>query len=191
MSSTNFPRFVLLLVALTTAFTLIGQSTKQVVILYNTVPVLAEVSAYGDVNKILRNEPDYLKGYTLKVHDYGKFLTEAEIAAHSKSSAVLRNESVTPVEAQVTLPFDTGYATLTDRTVKELDSMVDFLVKNPQKNVVLSSLSTEQFVELNNRRINSIKLYLKLRGIQEDRISFSNFIGEHDADEVKFTYQEL
>jgi len=78
MTSTSFPRFVLLLAIILVGNALPAQSIKEAVILYNSQAVLAKISTDGEVKEIIRDESGYLQGFTLKVQDYGQFLANQE-----------------------------------------------------------------------------------------------------------------
>ena len=60
-------------------YTIYSQESKEAVILYNTKPVLAEITKDGSVLQIVRDEPDFLEGFTLEVPDYVKHLGELKI----------------------------------------------------------------------------------------------------------------
>ncbi|MBL0099716.1 MAG: hypothetical protein IPP49_06395 [Saprospiraceae bacterium] len=89
MYNTDFPRFVLLLVIVFSGITLKSQTTKEAVILYNSKPVLAEITTEGSVNKIISEEPDFLKGFTLKVMDYGQVVADQQNKANKPSNPVV------------------------------------------------------------------------------------------------------
>ena len=78
MTYTNFPRFVFLLSIIMVGNTLHSQSTKEAVILYNSQAVLAQITKDGEVKEIIQDEPDYLKGFTIKIQDYGQFVANQQ-----------------------------------------------------------------------------------------------------------------
>jgi outer membrane protein OmpA-like peptidoglycan-associated protein len=189
MKSTNFPRFVIMLTTMGISLFVSAQTTKEVVILYNSKPVLAEVTIGGDVTKIIKDDPDFLKGFTLSIQDYGQFI------AQNKD---ITPESIKPPQSTVhtlasdqlkTIPFDAGYATLSDLAISKLDEVVYYLRKNPESKIVLRTLSIQNEALINKNRLNSVKTYLKIRGIDTSRISFESLVGDRNADEIKVLFQ--
>ncbi|MBK9734222.1 MAG: hypothetical protein IPO92_04340 [Saprospiraceae bacterium] len=160
--STNFPRFVLLLSVVCFSSTqILCQSSKEAVILYDSRPVLAEIRDGGIIDRIIKDEPDYLEGYTLKIQDYGQFLTQKKLTEVSevKSSggyAVVSKD-------EIIVPFDTGYATLSDKAIKVLDNVISRLRTKSESKVVLRTLNTFDESLLSKNRVNSIRTYFKIR----------------------------
>lgn len=189
MTSTNFPRFVLLLAIILVNNALQAQSTKDAVILYNSVPVLAEISSDGEVKKIIRNEPDYLQGFVLKVQDYGQFLANQE-KLKSDSSVVARSENsfFDNDKEYISVPFESGFATLSDIAINKLDEIIAELNKNPSARVVIRTLSTQKDALIDKNRINSVRTYFKIRGIAQERLSYETLSGDRDINEVKINY---
>lgn len=189
MLSTSSPRFVLMLVLTMISLSLYSQNTKEAVILYNTKPVLAEITQSGNVNKIIRDEPDFLKGFTLMIQDYGQFVADQE---KKKSGA----DNVTPVAQTefiekadfLNIPFETGFATLTDKAIEKLDDAIKFFRKNPGQKIVLRTLSKNSDSILSLNRINSIRTYLRIKGLSPDIVRFETLTGDADLDEVKITF---
>lgn len=189
MTSTNFPRFVLLLAIILVNNALQAQSTKDAVILYNSVPVLAEISSDGDVKKIIRNEPDYLQGFVLKVQDYGQFIANQE-KLKSDSSVVARSEKsfFDNDKEYISVPFESGFATLSDIAINKLDEVIRELNKNQSARVVIRTLSTQKDALLDKNRINCVRTYFKIRGIAQERLSYETLSGDRDINEVKINY---
>ena len=91
MNNTNFPQILLVFIAMFSQEFAFGQATKEAVILYNSLPVKAEITTDGNVNRIISEEPDFLKGFTLKVQDYGQFVAQTE--APKKNDPVASSQS--------------------------------------------------------------------------------------------------
>jgi hypothetical protein len=171
-----------------------SQDTKDAIILYNTKPVLAEITTNGDVNKIIREEPDFLKGFTLKIQDYGQFLAQQDAGKSSKETLGITSQTNSKPQVFndfLNIPFDDDYATLTDNAIKKLDETIKFLKENKIKKVILRTLSVNKNDIINTNRLNSIKTYFKIRGASLDVI-FENLTGLVDVDEVRISViQEL
>jgi outer membrane protein OmpA-like peptidoglycan-associated protein len=184
MISTNFPRFVLLSVSLLTGITLFSQNTKEAVILYNSQPVKAEITSDGNVNKIISEVPDFLKGFTLKVQDYGQFIAEKQ---DTKSETIVpSSQSYAIVGKEFKLVrFEPTFATLSDEAIVELDKIIAHLRQEPNEKAVLVTLSRLESALISKNRQNSIRTYLKIRGIDPERVLFESLLGEKDVDEVK------
>ena len=187
--NTSFPRFVLLLGVLYFNNTqVLCQSTKEVVILYDSRPVLAEIKEGGYINRIIKDEPHYLDGFTLKIQDYGQFLSQKkleEVAAVKQSGgyAVVSKD-------EVNVPFDIGFATLNDKAIKVLDIVISRLRAHSDSKVVLRTLNTFEESLLSRNRVNSIRTYFKIRGIDQNRIQFESLSGDLNMDEVKIHFLE-
>lgn len=194
MFYTNSPKFVCLLITLMISITMRSQDTKDAIILYNTKPVLAEITTNGDVNKIIREEPDFLKGFTLKIQDYGQFLAQQDAGKSSKETLGITSQTNSKPQVFndfLNIPFDDDYATLTDNAIKKLDETIKFLKENKIKKVILRTLSVNKNDIINTNRLNSIKTYFKIRGASLDVI-FENLTGLVDVDEVRISViQEL
>lgn len=185
MNNTNFPQFVLMLVFSLTGLTLSAQEIKEAVILYNTQPVKAEITADGTVNRIISEAPDHLKGFKLKEQDYGQFIENQKKSvvpvAKSQPYAIVSNE-------QSVVKFEIGYATLSDDAIDILDKVVMHLRTNPNEKAVLVSLSKLNNSPITKNRLNSIRSYLKIRGIDTERVLIESLLGDLDIDEIKINY---
>ncbi|MBK9735579.1 MAG: hypothetical protein IPO92_11665 [Saprospiraceae bacterium] len=57
-----------------------------------------------------------MEGYTLKIQDYGQFLTQKKL---TEVSEVKKSGGYAVVSKdEIFVPFDTGYATLSDKAIK-------------------------------------------------------------------------
>ncbi|MBK8516407.1 MAG: hypothetical protein IPL55_09025 [Saprospiraceae bacterium] len=188
MLNTNSPRFVLMLIIMMVGLSLNSQ-TKEAVILYNTKPVLAEITLTGNVNKIIKDEPDFLDGFTLKVQDYGQFISsEPQITDGKTTTAVLMN--VPESSDFLNIPFESGYATLSDDAITKLDKLVNYLKLNTGQKLIMRTLSKFADSALNTNRLNSIKTYLKIKGLSPDSIRFETLSGNVDVNEVKISFEK-
>ena len=189
MSSTSFPRFVLMLFITMSSLSLYSQNTKEAVILYNTKPVLAEITISGDVNKIIRDEPDFLKGFTLLIQDYGQFVAKQEnIKSVSQSMTVVSEIETTKISDFMNIPFETGFATLTDKAIERLDEAIKLFRTSDGQKIVLRTLSKNTNSILSLNRINSIRTYLRIKGLSPDIVRFETLTGDADLNEVKITF---
>ncbi len=189
MLSTNFPRFVLMLIITMVSLSLSSQNTKEVVILYNTKPVLAEVTPTGNVNKIIRDEPDFLQGFTLLIQDYGQFIAKQDTKKSDKDEVISVNQSfVAESNDFLNIPFESGFATLTDKAIERLDEAIKYFKTNPDQKIILRTLSKNADSVLSLNRINSIRTYLRIKGLSPDIVKFETLAGDADLDEVKITF---
>ncbi|MCZ2101936.1 MAG: OmpA family protein [Chitinophagales bacterium] len=215
MIYTNYPRFVLLSVFLLSGLTLTAQKVKEAVILYNAQPVRALIDENGNVVKILAAEPNYLSDKELDIPEYDKDFRQVvpekikESAQGSNQDKVQTNSSdqteivgmpaiskedeiVAPIvdNSRMTLQFDNGMAVLTTKVRKELDRIVDYLKQHPNINVVAMTLSKYEDELLSTNRQSSVRTYLKIKGIPENRIIFKSFFSDINIQDVKIEFSE-
>jgi hypothetical protein len=183
------------LVALFCATNLIlqAQETKEAVILYNSVPVRAEITNDAQVKRVIREEPAYLKGYSLKIQDYGEFVDQSEekpsqVVVDSSQQTV--GKTITEEDGSVEIIFDPGFATLSDQSVYRLDGVVKRLKNDAALFVTLRALSLKSDGSVTKNRLNSIKTYLRLRGVEQGRVLIEKLQGDRDADEVKIFFMK-
>ena len=179
-----------------------SQNQKRAVILYNTKPVLAVITTDGNVKQIIAEAPNYLVGYTLNVQDYGLKAQQVEVAAVNpikteqttelsvnvqdvNNVKVDQNLAYVSVESK-SVYYDPGFATLSAQAIKTLDEIVATLEQNPTYSIILRTLTVnEEETLLSKNRINSMRSYLKVRGIATERVSFELLKGEVDLNEIK------
>lgn len=192
MNFNNFPRFVTFVsTVLLTAQAGYSQDSKDAVILYNTEPVLAHISKSGDVYRIIKDESDFLKGFTLEVPDYEKFLKQKEATkVVSATAASSQNIAIEPPVTGNTIPlpksnydildfslggfyFAEGQATLNADAIGILDNVIIYTQANPDKKIHFNLMKdASQGKRLIKNRTNAILTYLKLRGVNIDDITF-------------------
>lgn len=187
MIHTNFPRFVFLTIVMTVGCTLYSQNSKEAVILLNTKPVFAQITMDGSVLKVIRDEPDYLEGFILQVPDYVKFLEELNKSKSEKSVTDLNLKSNVINDELITVPFESGFAVLTDKAIVQLDNAIKLLKTNPEGKLILRTLSISNATILDQNRINSIKSYFKIRGIKPELILYEAMRGNTNLNEVKIS----
>lgn len=215
MIYTNYPRFVLLSVFLLSGLTLTAQKVKEAVILYNAQPVRALIDENGNVVKILAAEPNYLSGKELDIPEYDKDFRQVapekiqesvqgpnqdKVRTNSSDKteivgmpAILKeDEYIVPIvdNSRMTLQFDNGMAVLTTKVRKELDRIVDYLKQHPNINVVAMTLSKYEDELLSTNRQSSVRTYLKIKGIPENRIIFKSFFSDINIQDVKIEFSE-
>lgn len=189
MLSTNFPRFVLLMISAVFSLSVQAQTTKEAVILYNSQPVRAKIASDGEVISIIRDEPDYLKGFVLKIQDYGQFLVDQQQIKTEETQAVSETTAnQTSKPAHIVVPFESDFAILSDLAITRLDSVVQHLKENPYSKVVIRTLSTIEESLVDKNRLNSIRTYLKIRGIAHERITYETLGGDRDVNEVTIEF---
>lgn len=186
MNNTNFPQFVLLFVLFMASLTVTSQDTKNAIILYNSKAVEAEITSDGNVNKIISEQPDYLKGFTLKVQDYGQFIA-SESTKVEKQPASSQAYSIFSSDYKL-VKFEQNHATLSDEAINLLEEIVLHLRNAKGENVVLVSLSTLESGLITKNRLNSIRSYFKIRGIDPERVKIESLHGEIDVNEIKIHF---
>jgi hypothetical protein len=173
-----------------------AQETKESVILYNSVPVRAEITKDAEIKRIIKEEPDYLKGFSLKIQDYGQFVDQdktkvaATAEAENNEAGKMDEAGKTEEAVFVEIVFDPGFATLSDQSVDRLDAIIKRLKNEPDLTVLIRALSLKTDGSVTRNRLNSIKTYFKLRGIAQERVLIEKLQGDRDADEVKIFYSK-
>lgn len=185
MIRTNFPRFVFLTIVMTVGCTLYSQDSKEAVILLNTKPVFAQITMDGSVLKVIRDEPDYLEGFILQVPDYVKYLEELN---RIKSEKAVSGPTANVINGElITVPFEPGFAVLTDQAIVQLDNAIKLLKTNPNGKLILRTLSISNATILDQNRINSIKSYFNIRGLKPELILYEAMRGNTNLNEVKIS----
>lgn len=189
MFNTNSPRFVSLIAGLILCTAAVAQENKEAVILYNTQPVRAEITPSGEVVKVVSQEPDFLKGFTLKIPDYAQYVaqaqaTEATPATPAPSSQAYSIDS----HDNIIVPFDPGFATLSDKAISKLDQVIKILNAEKKTLAMVRTFSVISESPLNRNRTNSITSYFKIRGVDPSRCLFENLTGDRNFDEVNISF---
>jgi hypothetical protein len=170
-----------------------AQESKESVILYNSVPVRAEITSDAEIKRVIKEEPDYLKGFSLKIQDYGQFVDQnkAKVTTDTETLPGENKETGEIEEAVfVEIVFDPGFATLSDQSVDNLDAIIKRLKNEPDLTVLMRALSLKTDGSVTRNRLNSIKTYFRLRGIAQERVLIEKLQGDRDADEVKIFYSK-
>lgn len=190
MNTTNFPRFVILLSLVLLSSHLAAQNTKEAVILYNSQAVRANITPQGDVKQIIQEEPDFLKGFELKIQDYGQFIATQEKEIVKEPVAVAPSGSYPVKKEYKTVYFEKDRATLSDETITQLDKIIAYLRENADVKIIAMTLSKYENELVSKNRLHSIRTYFKIRGIGEERVIFESLFAEIDAHEVKIGFVE-
>jgi len=169
--------------------TLHSQSTKEAVILYNSQAVLAQITKDGEVKEIIQDEVDFLKGFTIKIQDYGQFLANQQTFKTDQKVVLPSVTTFNKIDDNyISVPFESGYATLSDLAISRLDEVIGELRKTPSARVIIRTLSTSKDALIDKNRINSVRTYFKIRGIAQERLSYETLSGDRDIDEVKINF---
>ncbi len=191
MNTTNFPPFVISLLMVLTSMTIVAQNTKEAVILYNSQVVRANITPDGNVTSIIKEEPDFLKGFELKIQDYGQFVANQQLPVKNEPFVVVSSGNYSVVKKEYkTVYFEKDRATLTDETIAQLDQIIAYLRENVEVKIIAMTLSKFENGLVSKNRLNSIRTYFKIRGIGEDRVLFESLFAEMDAHEVKLGFIE-
>ncbi len=81
--------------------------------------------------------------------------------------------------------FENDKATLTEGIIKVLDEVIAYLKENQGKKVIAMTLSRYENSRMSQGRQNSIRLYLNIRGIDQDRLLFQSYFADIDLNLVK------
>lgn len=161
-----------------------AQIIEKRVILYNSVPVLAEIKDSAEVVSIIKALPGYMAGYKLDSQKFDETVTVTNEQASSVSGySIISSDSYI-------LSFRPGYAVLDDETVEQLDAIILQLIEYPRKNVLLSVYNENMKDLLYKNRIKAIKTYLKVEGISLERIQLNYLDGTSSPDNFRINYIE-
>jgi hypothetical protein len=201
MNFTNTPTFLFLFLSMLTAFNLIAQDKKEATVLYNTHPVKAVIDTETkSVDYIINSDEEFMKGFQLEIPDYEKHLLgQAVIAQEDTSTKKSIVSEVLAYDLFVDVPssqdysidnnlvrfisFTPGFATLSDEAIRKLESVIDEHKKS-SKNILLKTISLTDTDQLSVNRINAIKTYLKIRGIDTNAVSVTYLIGDKNKEDV-------
>lgn len=189
MNNTKFLQLVFLCLTFAWSTSSFAQATKEAVILYNSLPVKAEITSDGHVNQIISEEPDFLKGFTLKVQDYGQFVaTQPKLVVESDNTLPGSQSYTVQSKEAASVRFTPSYATLSDEAIASLDGIIAILQAEPNTKVNLETITRLDSGLVSKNRFNTIRTYLKLKGIDPDRISYDTLIGEKEVNDVKIYF---
>lgn len=165
--------------------------TKQGVILYNSVPYLAEYTEDGKVLKLIEKKPNYLKGYQLV--PTSNSASTPLLASDNQSVAPTSNVGKPPSVSisRKFIDFDGGKALLSDVSVKRLDAIIEYLATNPNDKVMIiahRSDETDRIYQLASNRIDSCKKYLEIKGVSNHQIITNSVYAPSLANKVAITY---
>lgn len=193
MFITNFPRFVFAGLFVFTTMISNSQNTKEVVILYNSQPVKAIVTSEGTIVEKLPGTPDFPQEYAIQAQDFtgsdnvGSYVEEKKTDANHVS---LPESFMVDAKSAHLIQFEKDFATLSDLSVQKLNGVAVHLKQNPNAKVLLMSLSVNNNSPLTKNRLNSIRTFLKIKGINFERVVFESLVGSYDVDEIKISYIE-
>lgn len=204
----NFCRFMFLLSMTSVSLVLYSQDKKETIILYNTQPVKAVIDVESkNIDYIIQNEDDYLIGFKLEIPDYEKFLRETnpvfssvpldkdttsfsytQLQNSPQSRATSSNNEIEPTVFSY-VKFQKGFATLSDDAIRLLELVIAEYDRS-QNNIVLRSFSISSDNILAKNRSNAVKTYLKIRGLDTNKVTVEHLKGELDIDEIMVVFKE-
>jgi hypothetical protein len=189
MFNTNSPRFVSLLAGLILCTAAVAQDNKETVILYNTQPVRAEITPSGEVIRVISEEPDFLKGFTLKIPDYAQHVAVASAIKETESVKIPSSQAYS-IESgdNILVPFDPGFATLSDKAISKLDQAIKILNQDRQAVALIRTFSIVNDSPLHKNRLNSVSAYFRIRGVDSSRFVFENLTGDRNFDEINISF---
>lgn len=167
--------------------------TKKGIILYNSVPYLAEYTAEGKVVELIEKKPNYLKGYDLVTSSYTN--TSPNLIADNQSTRPSTPSNTAPIStvsaSRKFIDFDGDNATLTDISLKRLLAIKEHLDKNPNSRVMIVAHkvdNSERVATLASNRLDSCHRYLEINGVDNSRIITNSVYAPSLAQKVAITY---
>lgn len=145
-------------------------SVKSTVILYNVVPINAELAPDGTIISIDGRADDFFKGYTLIQSQ--KYLDPT--LADAKSLYVPPKGYAVSTRV-FNLSFRPNYANLTRPSIVNLDELVANIAANPTQKIMLTGYSpdaTDEKLLLENR-FKTVLLYLEIKGVSKGQIAIN------------------
>jgi outer membrane protein OmpA-like peptidoglycan-associated protein len=181
MNGTNFPRFVLLVGLIGFYSIMFAQQNKEAVILINTSPVLAEITADANVVKVISEQPDHMKGFVLSGY-----------VVREEKKSILELPQFQPYRVvstdKLTVYFSDGFATLSNSAIEVLDSIVLELKNNPDRKVMVTVYEDNLNSNLIKNRVNAIKSYLRVENISLDRVVINTVMGLAPSNQLDINY---
>jgi outer membrane protein OmpA-like peptidoglycan-associated protein len=181
MNRTNFPRFVLIASLIGFYSIMFAQKNKEAVILINTSPVLAEISADANIVKVISEQPDYMKGFVLS-----GYVVPEEI------KSILEIPQFQPYKVvstdKLTVYFSDGFATLSNSAIEVLDLIVLELNNNPERKVMVTVYEDNLNSVLTKNRVNAIKSFLRVENISLDRVVTNTVMGLAPSNQLDINY---
>jgi hypothetical protein len=87
------------------------------------------------------------------------------------------------------IAFERKFATLSDEAIGQLD-LIAVELNNSNKFLIVRALSVYPDAPLTKNRLNSVKSYLKLRGVDPNRIVTEALRGEISSDDLKIVFAQ-
>lgn len=190
MNNTNILKVVLFLAFLSVGITLKAQSQKkEVYILYNSELVRAISTPDGIIEKVFVEGPNFLDGFKLTVYDYIGHNSKSQDAEVDNDEVFNKNDSLVEVPEEVfTLQFERQKSSLSFEVIASLNQVVERVLHNPSLNIMAISLSKNDDMAISEVRQESIKAYLKIRGIEINKMNFQSYFTDIEVDEVKIKF---
>jgi hypothetical protein len=196
MKNTKFPPIVFAMVMnLIFATLLNAQQSREAVILINSIPVRVELDEKGNIIRKIQEEPTSMVGYDLT--------TQTVIAPQPLENVTLTSTAIIqePVAATIKkvrgydqqevigspsiVRFDGNTEQLSYIDVTQMDKIIETAKLNERYRVILFAQSKDRSAESINKKIYAVKTYLRLRGIDSERILVLPIQDEKGGEEVK------
>lgn len=186
------PKVVVSFVIFLSATIVNAQQDINTVILYNSEPVNAVISSNGEVKELGEKNPNYLNGFRLAVWDLERFYADIEKNKpkyEGGSQEVIRNTVETFSKS---IRFNKRSTVLDDIAILEMNEVLNFYHKSEDDYIVLRTLNQAQDNDLTRIRMESIKSYFIIRGINEQNILLEPLVSEGlETDDVKITFRKI
>jgi hypothetical protein len=154
--------FLLLFIAL--AFNqLLSQDSKNTVILLNTEPVRVELASNGEINTLYGIEEGYLDEFIVERNQFELNLVEKPLDPDE-----IEGYKIVFIPT-MDLVFESQYATLNNGNIAKLDYVVNELIRDRDKKVIIRNPLNDNTI-LNKNRLKAIMTYLNIKGVSRGLI---------------------
>ncbi|MFZ1705723.1 MAG: hypothetical protein WAT79_15335 [Saprospiraceae bacterium] len=183
----KFENFIVLGICLVCYTTTIqAQKTQEIPVLYNTEPTLAIVNDSAEIVQIVKLLPGFMSGYLLEKPQYDTQKPKKNLAQGENQAT---GYTIISSDYKV-VQFRPGFAVLEDEAVVVLDKLFESLKENPNQNLLISVFNDYMTTSLYKNRINAIRTYAKVEGIDLYRIKISYLEGATSQDEFRINFIE-
>ncbi len=164
----------------------IDKNIVQNVVLINSMPWEVLMSKDGEILAKLKYLPNYLKGYDLNWEKDTNFEPPipVKVQAQKTMHSDIQNDFVNSAKNSEIF-FHVGSALLKSKQIQQLNELAQQLNSNPSMVVRLFGFTHEPETRssiLGKRRMDAVKAYLKIKGVDVDRqiVRGSNVEGENN-----------
>jgi outer membrane protein OmpA-like peptidoglycan-associated protein len=182
--------------------TLLQAQNRQAVILVNSQPVLAELDANGNIVKVIKEEPAALAGYDLVKSEQSigipvvpkpkspdtehapiMIIEKPKVEKDGKVASIYDFKVSPTIDAEILFAADAATLSLDARS--QLDNVALDLKANPSDVAVVRSLSVNKDSKIHANRVDAVRTYLRIKGVDGNRILTECLQGRIDVSDIK------